>query len=60
MNNGLHVMNLLFLSDFNGSWISRQIFEKLLNYIMKIHPVGTALFHVVKQTDEHKEANGRF
>ena len=53
-------MNLLFLSDFNGSWISRQIFEKLLNYIMKIHPVGTALFHVVKQTDEHKEANGRF
>ena len=32
MNNGLHVMNPLFLSDFNESWISWKIFEKSLNY----------------------------
>jgi hypothetical protein len=52
---------LLFLSDFNGLYFSRQIFKKysILNFI-KIHPVTAKLFHVEGRADIHDEANNRF
>jgi hypothetical protein len=63
---GHHVKYPLFLSDFNGTLISGQIFEtniRTSNFV-KIHPVGAELFHAECLTDgrtgRHDEANRRF
>ena len=47
---GLYVKYQLFLSDFDGTWISSTDFRKmpLLNG-MKIRPVGVELFPVYGQ-----------
>ena len=47
---GLHVRYLLFLSDFNGTWISSTLKENTQIPNMKIGPVGTELFYADKQT----------
>ena len=45
---------LLYLSDFNQTWIFWQIFGKKFKYLMKIRPVGGGLFHADGQTDMTK------
>jgi hypothetical protein len=47
----LHVKYPPFLSDFNETWISRQIFDKSkTSNFMKIRLMGAELFHVDGQT----------
>ena len=55
---GLQVKYLLFLSDFNDTWIFWTVFRKnpQIPNFMKIRPVGADLFH----EDRHDEANSRF
>jgi hypothetical protein len=54
---GLHVNCLLFLYDFNATWIFWQIKKKTqISNFMKIHRVETELFHADIQTDRHDEA----
>jgi len=41
---------LLFLSDFNETWLFSIIFKKYSN-VMQIHPVGAELFHADGKTN---------
>jgi hypothetical protein len=51
---GLHVKYLLFLLDFNETWIFSTDFQKILvSNTMKIRPVG-AEFHANGQADMTK------
>ena len=70
MCNCLHVKYLLFLSDFNETWIFLNIFLKnnhILNFA-NIRSVATELFHADGWTDgrtdgdteRHDSANSRF
>jgi len=58
----LHVKCPLFLSDFNETWISRQIFKKYSHFHENpssgrgVVPCG----ETDRQTDVHDEANRRF
>jgi len=54
---GLHVKYLLFLSEFNETWILSTDFEKntRVSKLMKIYSVGAELFHAGGRT-----ANSRF
>jgi hypothetical protein len=68
----LHVKYPLFLSDFDETWILSTDFRKefQIKRFIKIHPVGTKLFHADSPTDgekdrqtdrqRHDEANSRF
>jgi len=49
----LYVKYLLFLLDFNETWIFLADFGERLNYqnFIKIHPVGAELFHADRRTD---------
>jgi hypothetical protein len=49
----LHVKYPLFLSDFNQTWIFSTDFSKKaqVSNLIKIHPVGTELFHAGGRTD---------
>jgi hypothetical protein len=58
---GIHVKYPLFLTDFNQTWFSRQIFENLQTpNLMKIRPAVAELYHEDRRTDRHKEATSRF
>ena len=47
----MYIYYPLFLSDFNETWISRQIFEKSkTSNFMKIRPVRAELFHMDGRT----------
>jgi hypothetical protein len=48
----------LYLSDFNETWVARQIFEKniLMSIFMKICPVEAELWHAEGQTDRPKDS----
>jgi hypothetical protein len=48
-----------FLSDLNELELSRNIFEKFLNF-MKICPMVDVLFHAGGWRDKHDVANSRF
>jgi hypothetical protein len=50
---GRHVRYLLFLYDFNATWIFSTVFEKNtpVPNLMKIRPVGTELFHADRRSD---------
>jgi hypothetical protein len=52
-----HVRYPLFLSDFNETEFSRQIFEKKIQMpnFMKICPMGAKLFHVDGWTDRQTD-----
>ena len=56
---GLHLKHLLFLSDFNKTWIFWADFGKYSD-IMKIREVGAEMFHVDGRTDKHDKGNIRF
>jgi hypothetical protein len=67
MYRGLHVNYLLFLSDFNESWISSTDFQKKKKKtnFTKNCTVEAELFHCYLspfdgQTDGYNEANSRF
>jgi hypothetical protein len=53
MDMSLHVKYLLFLSDFNQTWILSTYFQKIFKVLnfMKICPVRAELVHVEGQTD---------
>ena len=60
----LHVMYLLFLSDFNETGVFLTDFRKkesaqILTF-MKIRPVRGQLFRADRQTDRNDEANSHF
>ena len=59
---GLHVKNLLFLSDLNETWIFQVNFRKnpQISNFMKIRPLEAELFHADGQADKYDEANNRF
>jgi hypothetical protein len=58
---GLHVMYLLFLSDFNPTLPSKQFSKNTqISNFMKLHPVGAQLFHARGWTDTLDEANTCF
>jgi hypothetical protein len=59
---GLHVKHILFLSDFNATWIFSTNFQKIFNIsnCTNIRLVGAESFHTDGQTDRHDEANSRF
>jgi hypothetical protein len=60
------VKYLLFLSDFNETWIFSTDLKKntQVSNFMKIHPMGAELLHVDwqidRQTDRCYEARSRF
>jgi len=61
MYEGIHVTYPLFLSILTKLEFSRQISEKYsISDLMKIHPVGTELYHADGRTDKQDEANSRF
>jgi hypothetical protein len=49
---GLRVKNLLFLSDFNVTWIFSK--NTQISNFMKIRPVGVELFHADGRTEMMK------
>ena len=52
---GLHVKYLLFLPDFNKTWIFMTDFQTMkYMYFMKICPVEAELFHLDRWTDMTK------
>jgi hypothetical protein len=53
---GLHVKYLLFLSDFNETWIFSTDFREKpqISNFMKIRPMGSELFHSDERTDMTK------
>ena len=54
-------MYLLFLSDFNETWIFSIVFQKIFQYnFMKICPVGARVFDTDRQMDWHNESNSHF
>jgi hypothetical protein len=58
----LRVKYPLFLSDCNETWIFSTVFRKnpqIWNFT-KTLPLGVELFHALRQTDRHNEANSRF
>jgi hypothetical protein len=58
---GLHVKYPLFLSDFNDTLISQQIFRKIvISDFMKIRPVDAELFRADGRRDRRDEATSRF
>jgi len=66
---GLHVKHPSYLSDFNGTWISQQIFEIYwMSNLMKIRQLGDEFFLTDRrmdrqtdiQIDKHDESNSRF
>ena len=61
MYEGIHVTYPLFLSILMKLKFSRQISEKYsISDLMKIHPVGTELYHADGRTDKQDEADSRF
>jgi len=58
----LHVRYILFLSDFNKTWIFSTVFRKIQEYqnFMIICPVGAELFYADRRTDKQDESNSRF
>jgi hypothetical protein len=57
MYTGLNAKYPLFLSDFNETEFSLQIFKNTqISNFMKIRPVGAYMF----RTDRHDKANSRF
>jgi hypothetical protein len=62
---GIRVKYPFFLSDFNETWIFRQIFENTqISNFMGIRPVGGVVFYADGETDgrtdRHDEADSRF
>ena len=53
---GLHVMCLLFLSDFSETWIFSTGLKKTSqkSIFMKILSVGAEIFHADEQTDRQE------
>jgi len=53
---GLHVKYLLFLSDFNETWVFSIYFQKStqISNFLKIRPVGADLLHLDRRTDTTK------
>jgi len=62
MNISFHVKYSLFLSDFIGTVIFLTVLQKNspISNFMKLHPVGTELFHVNYETHRNDEANSHF
>jgi len=55
---GRHVDLLLFLSDFNQTWIFSTHFSKIAEYkIYENCVVGAELFRAVRLRERHAEAN---
>ena len=63
---GLHIKCPLFLSHFNETWnlLDRFFKNSQISNLIKISPVGTELFHVVRQANGqeggHDEAKSHF
>jgi len=55
MYTGLHVQYPSLSSDFNGTLISGQIFEKYSSSFTKIRPVGAKLFHADGRADRQTD-----
>ena len=56
---GVHVQYPPLLSDFNETSASSTVCWKISNF-MKIHPVGSALFHADGRTDGYDEAKSGY
>jgi hypothetical protein len=50
----LHIKYPLFLVDINQTLVFWTDFKKILEYFVKIRPLGTELFHAYRQTDMTK------
>jgi hypothetical protein len=59
---GLHAKYLLFLSDFNETWIFSAGFRKILKCKIWWKSVQwePSCFHMDERTDRHDEASSRF
>jgi hypothetical protein len=57
---GIDVKCPLFLSDFNETWISRQMFEKASNIKFHENPSNGSRVVPCGWTDRHDKANSRF
>ena len=61
-NKNLHVSYLLFLSDFNSTWIFLAVFEKYVSNFMRIQdgPSGCTDRWTDRQADTHDEPNRQY